>query len=106
VRRSAIEPRSAAAIARKSSTYATGAPWKFPFEVTRPSGSTTGLSIEAASSRAATVSACAIVSRTAPVTCGAQRSEYASCTRVSPSRCEATICEEASTRSMLSALAA
>ena len=59
-----------------------GAPWKLPLLSTRPSGSTTGLSMAAASSRAATVSACATVSRTAPCTCGEQRSEYASCTRV------------------------
>ena len=42
----------------------------------------TGLSTAAASSRSATVRACATVSRAAPCTCGAQRSEYASCTRV------------------------
>ena len=44
VRRSAMEPRSAATMARKSRTYATGAPWKLPLDSTRPSGSTTGLS--------------------------------------------------------------
>ncbi len=38
VRRSLIEARSAAAIARKSSTKATGAPWKLPLDSTRPSG--------------------------------------------------------------------
>ncbi|CAB4343579.1 unannotated protein [freshwater metagenome] len=80
VRRSQMDPRSAAAIAKKSNTYPTGAPWKFPFDETLPSESTTGLSTAAASSRVATSVACAIVSRTAPVTCGAQRSEYASCT--------------------------
>ncbi len=82
VRRSEIDARSATAIARKSSTYPSGAPWKLPLLSTRPSGSTTGLSMAAASSRAATASACASVSRTAPCTCGEQRSEYASCTRV------------------------
>ncbi len=81
VRRSAMEPRSAAAMARKSRTYATGAPWKLPLDSTRPSGSTTGLSTEEASSREATRAACAMVSRPAPATCGAQRTEYASCTR-------------------------
>ena len=39
----------------------------------------------------ATVSACASVSRTAPATCGAQRSEYASCTPHVVDRCDATI---------------
>ena len=75
VRRSEIDARSATAIARKSSTYPSGAPWKLPLLSTRPSGSTTGLSMAAASSRAATASACARVSRTAPCTCGEQRSE-------------------------------
>ncbi len=37
VRRSAMEPRSAAAIARKSRTYATGAPWKLPLSGPRRS---------------------------------------------------------------------
>ena len=45
VRRSLIEPTSAAAIARKSQASATGAPWKLPHDSTRPSGSTIGLSI-------------------------------------------------------------
>ena len=36
VRRSLIEARSAAAIARKSSTYATGAPWKLPLRLDPP----------------------------------------------------------------------
>ncbi len=75
VRRSAMEPRSAAATARKSRTYATGAPWKLPFDSTRPSSSTTGLSTAAASSRLATRRAWSRVSRPAPATCGAQRME-------------------------------
>ena len=75
VRRSAIAPTSAAAMARKSHASATGAPWKFPHDSTRPSGSTTGLSIAERSSAAATVSACAHVSRAAPFTWGAHRSE-------------------------------
>ncbi len=74
VRRSVIEARSAAAMARKSSTYPRGAPWKFPLDSTRPS-TTTGLSTAAASSRSATVLACARVSLAAPATCGAQRTE-------------------------------
>ena len=75
VRRSAIAPTSAAAIARKSHAIATGAPWKLPHDSTRPSGSTTGLSIAERSSAAATPSTCVRVSRAAPFTCGAQRSE-------------------------------
>ena len=75
VRRSAIAPTSAAAIARKSQPIATGAPWKFPHDSTRPSGSTTGLSIAERSSAAATLSTWSHVSRAAPFTCGAQRSE-------------------------------
>ena len=68
---------------------------------------TTGLSIAAASSRAATGSACASVSRAAPCTCGAQRSEYASCTRVqSGSRWLAMIAESASSARRLAALRA
>ena len=51
VRRSLMLARSATAIARKSSTYPTGAPWKLPLDSTRPSSVTTGLSIAAASSR-------------------------------------------------------
>lgn len=75
VRRSLIDATSAATIAKKSSTYATGAPWKLPFEVTRPSGATTGLSTAAANSQLATCLACARVSRNPPATWGAQRTE-------------------------------
>ena len=53
VRRSAMPATSATEMARKSSTAATGAPWKLPLDSTRPSGSTTGLSMELASSRSA-----------------------------------------------------
>ena len=93
VRRSEIDATSATAIARKSSTYATGAPWKLPLDSTRPSSVRTGLSTAEDSSRKAIVRAWSTVSRAAPCTCGAQRSEYASCTRVQTagSRCEATI---------------
>jgi hypothetical protein len=35
VRRSLIDARSAIAIARRSSAWATGAPWKFPPETIR-----------------------------------------------------------------------
>ena len=54
VRRSAIAPTSAEAIARKSHAKATGAPWKFPHDSTRPSGRIIGLSIAEASSASAT----------------------------------------------------
>ena len=75
MRRSAIAPTSATAIARKSQAKPSGAPWKLPHDSTRPSGSTIGLSIAEAISAAATRSACASASRAAPLTCGAQRSE-------------------------------
>ena len=75
VRRSAIAPTSAAAIARKSHANASGAPWKLPHDSTRPSGRIIGLLIAAASSLAATRSACSTVSRAAPSTCGAHRNE-------------------------------
>jgi hypothetical protein len=78
VRRSAIAPTSAAAIASRSQAIATGAPWKFPHDSTRPpfvSGRTIGLSIADPSSAAAAASAFASASRAAPRTCGAQRSE-------------------------------
>ena len=76
VRRSLIEATSAATIARKSSTYATGAPWKLPLDSTLfSSASTTGLSTALASSRPATCAAYSTVSRAAPCTCGEQRSE-------------------------------
>ena len=75
MRRSLMLATSAAAIARKSSTYPTGAPWKLPFDSSRPSSVTTGLSIALASSRPATTAAWSTVSRAAPCTCGAQRSE-------------------------------
>ena len=62
-------------MAKKSSTYATGAPWKLPFDSTRPSLVTTGLSIADESSASATRAACSIVSRAPPWTWGAHRSE-------------------------------
>ena len=57
VRLSLIDAKSATTTAKKSNTYATGAPWKLPLEVTRPSRATTGLSIAEASSRDATSAA-------------------------------------------------
>ena len=75
VRRSAIAPTSAIAIASASQANASGAPWKLPHDSIRPSGSTIGLSIALASSALATVSAWTSTSRAAPATCGAQRSE-------------------------------
>ena len=75
MRRSLIAPTSATAMARKSATAATGAPWKLPHDSTRPSGSTTGLSMNDTSSRPAIALACSTVSRAAPWTCGVQRTE-------------------------------
>ena len=49
-RRSAIAWSVVSAIARKSSAWATGWPWKLPPEITSPSGNTSGLSVEALSS--------------------------------------------------------
>lgn len=51
VRRLEMDATSATGIARKSRTYATGAPWKLPLDSTRPSEVTTGLSTADASSR-------------------------------------------------------
>ncbi len=63
-------------MARKSHAIPTGAPWKFPHDSTRPSGSTIGLSIAERSSTEATPDPrSASASRAAPITCGAQRSE-------------------------------
>ena len=84
----------------------TGAPWKLPQLSTRPSGRIIGLSMAASSSRSAIVRAWASVSSAAPCTCGVQRSEYASCTRESPTRWLATIAEPASMRVRLRALTA
>ena len=75
MRRSLSAPTSAIEMARKSATAATGAPWKLPHDSTRPSGSTTGLSMNDTSSRPAMARACSTVSRAAPWTCGVQRSE-------------------------------
>ena len=66
VRRSLMQATSATPIARKSRTCASGAPWKLPWDSTRPSASTEGLSIAEASSRSATLIAYATVSRTLP----------------------------------------
>ncbi len=57
VRRSLMLATSATPIARKSRTCAIGAPWKLPWDSTRPSSSTDGLSIAAANSRSAMVAA-------------------------------------------------
>ena len=75
VRRSAIDPTSAAAMARKSHCRATGAPWKWPHDSTRPSGNTVGLSIADRSSMSAVATAFAAASRAAPCTCGVHRNE-------------------------------
>jgi hypothetical protein len=103
-RRSAIAPTSPAAMARKSAAKPSGAPWKFPVDSTRPSGSTTGLSTTERSSRPATEITKSSVSRAAPATCGAHRIEYASCTACAmSSRCESMISECCSSRWMLAA---
>ena len=70
VRRSQMAATSLAAMARKSHTKASGAPWKFPHDSTRPSGRIIGLSMAASSSRSAIVRAWAMVSRAAPCTWG------------------------------------
>ena len=54
VRRSEMPATCEHAIARRSSAIASGMPWKLPPDSTRPSGSTIGLSIAAASSHSAT----------------------------------------------------
>jgi hypothetical protein len=67
---------SARATARKSSTNASGSPWKLPTLTTSSSSAnTTGLSVTAPSSRSTTLLAKPITSRQAPWTWGAQRSE-------------------------------
>ena len=75
MRRSAMAPTSAAAIASRSQARPSGAPWKLPQDSMRPSSSTIGLSIAESSSIPATRSACARASRAAPLTWGAHRSE-------------------------------
>ena len=83
-RRSAIEPISAHASARMSAAKATGSAWKLPPDSTSPVsredqrivGDRVGLGDERAPPAAC------IRSRHAPITCGWQRSEYGSCTRV------------------------
>src|SRR5256884_4449612 len=74
-RRSAIDPISAAAIARKSAANARGSPWKLPLDSTSPFSSTIGLSIVDDSSTSATRRAKSSVSRAAPATCGLHRTE-------------------------------
>ena len=75
MRRSAIDPTSAAAMARKSHWKPTGMPWKCPHDSTRPSGNTVGLSIAERSSMSAVAAALAAASRAAPWTWGVQRNE-------------------------------
>ena len=72
-RRSAIAWRVTRVIASRSRAWATGWPWKLPPETTLPSSSTSGLSVEALSSIAATPAAKAIASATAPSTWGVHR---------------------------------
>ena len=96
---------SATAIARTSSANASGCPWKLPLETSSSSStSTSGLSVAAFSSTLTVYSAYSRRSRTAPCTCGAQRSEYASCT-LSHQRCASMIAEPSSRRSTFAAAA-
>ena len=89
MRRSAIAPISAIATAIASAASATGSAWKLPPEMMLAvAANTSGLSVTALASRSSTSAAWRSWSRQAPTTCGWQRSEYGSCTRSSPSRCE------------------
>src|SRR5438067_11125917 len=74
-RRSAIDPISAAAIARKSAAKASGSPWKLPLDSTSPLSRTIGLSMVDDSSTSAMRRAKSRVSRAAPATWGLQRTE-------------------------------
>jgi hypothetical protein len=83
IRRSAMLPSSATAIAARSRAMATGCPWKLPPEtMSAPSGSTntSGLSVAADISVSSTRRAKPRPSRVAPWTWGMQRKEYASWT--------------------------
>ena len=93
VRRSLIEPSSATASLAKSRARAIGSPWKLPPLMTRPPpvaivsasatpppGKTSGLSVAELSSMSRTRRRWSSASRTAPWTCGTQRSEYGSWT--------------------------
>ena len=63
----------------KSITNAIGWPWKFaPWKISR-SVKNSGLSLAELSSISSFSRAWPRVSRTAPITCGMQRSEYAFC---------------------------
>src|SRR5438477_1698599 len=104
-RRSAIDPTSAAAMARKSAAKASGSPWKLPFDSTSPFSITIGLSIVDESSTSAIRRTKSSVSRAAPATCGLQRTEYESWTACCECRCEATIWESLINRVRLAALA-
>ena len=94
-RRSASPASVASTMPITSSASAIGWPWKLPPERISPS-ITNGLSVAALSSVVTSRSANANPSPTAPRTCGVQRSEYASWTRESFSRCDSRISESAS----------
>ena len=90
MRRSASEPISHKAMAMVSAANATGSAWKLPPEMTSLSrAKTSGLSVTPFASRLRVAAACRRTSSTAPMTCGWQRTEYGSCTRSSPVRCDA-----------------
>ena len=75
IRRSLMAPSSATAMATISAARATGAPWKFPPESSSPvSAKTMGLSVPALISISTDRRAKPSASRTAPCTCGTQRS--------------------------------
>ena len=94
MRRSASAPISAIASARVSAAKATGSAWKLPPETISAcpdlaSWKISGLSVTALASISRVRPALPSKSRQAPMTCGWQRRLYGSCTRSSPSRCEA-----------------
>src|SRR5471030_2152948 len=92
MRRSEMLPISAMASASVSAAKATGSAWKFPPETTTalsPFWKISGLSVTALASMSSVRAALAIRSMQAPITCGWQRRQYGSCTRSSPTRCEA-----------------
>ena len=84
---------SAAAIATKSQAKPSGAPWKFPHDSTRPSEGSSSCRSPRPARPLPPRKRPPTVSRAAPWTWGAQRSEYASWTRGSFSLSLATIGE-------------
>ena len=86
-RRCAMAPTSLTASAIMSAAKPTGSAWKFPPETISPAWvRTSGLSVAAFASISSVRAAWRSTSIAAPVTCGWQRMQYGSCTRLSPSR--------------------